>query len=112
MKHIFNSLLAVLLAFGGGLSADGFDREKLAAVLDAQTGEVRARYAFRHPMETLEFLGVEPGSVVIEALPGDGWYTKILVPYVGPAGKVVGADYALEMFPLFGFFTTEQLEAR
>lgn len=73
------------------------DSEKLAGVLAAQPEAVQARYAHRHPQETLEFFGIEPGMTVVEVLPGrSGWYTKILLPYLGPEGKVVGADYPLE----------------
>jgi predicted methyltransferase len=49
---------------------------------------------------------------VVEVLPGGGWYTKILLPYLGSGGRLIGADYALEMFPMFGFFTDEQLKAK
>ena len=47
----------------------------LQAVLDAQPDEVKARYGWRHPEETLEFFGIEPGMTVVEGLPGGGWYT-------------------------------------
>ncbi len=73
------------------------DSEKLAGVLAAQPDAVQARYAHRHPQETLEFFGIEPGMTVVEVLPGrSGWYTKILLPYLGADGKVIGADYPLE----------------
>ncbi len=73
------------------------DSEKLAAVLAAQPEAVQARYAHRHPQETLEFFGIEPGMTIVEVLPGrSGWYTKILLPYLGAEGKVIGADYPLE----------------
>ena len=81
---------------------------RLAAVLAAQPEEVQARYGARHPAETLAFFGVEPGMTVVEALPGGGWYTKILSEYVGSDGKIIGADYALDMWPLFGGFATEE----
>ncbi|MEJ2602709.1 MAG: methyltransferase [Gammaproteobacteria bacterium] len=83
--------------------------ERLEEVLAAQPEELRARYDDRHPRETLEFFGLEPGMTVVEALPGGGWYTKILLSWLGPDGHVIGADYALEMFPLFGFFTDQQI---
>lgn len=75
----------------------------LAAVLDAQPDEIKARYAYRHPQQTLEFLGIEPGMTVVEGLPGGGWYTRILRPYLGPEGHLIGADYSLEMYPNFSF---------
>jgi predicted methyltransferase len=84
----------------------------LASVLASQPDEVKARYAYRHPRETLEFFGIEPGMTVLEALPGGGWYTKILAPYLGPEGTLVGVDYDKALFPLFGFMSDEQLRAK
>ena len=82
----------------------------LNAILLSQPEDVQARYPFRHPEETLTFFGIEPGMTVVEALPGGGWYTKILLPYLGEEGKLVGANYALDMWPKFGFFKDEQIE--
>ena len=112
MKNTLASVLLVLFAFPVTLSADGFDGEKLGAVLAAQPEETQARYAFRHPAETLEFFDIAPGSTVVEALPGGGWYSKLLAPYLGPEGVLIGVDYTHSMFPLFGFFTEEQLKKR
>lgn len=112
MKNILASILFAAIALGGSVSAGEFDGDRLAAVLDAQSDEVKARYAHRHPAETLAFFEVAPGSVVVEALPGRGWYSKILAAYLGPEGRLVGVDYAWDMFPLFGFFSEEQLEAK
>lgn len=86
--------------------------EKLDAILDAQPDDVKARYKWRHPKETLQFFGVEPGMTVIEALPGGGWYSKILIPYLGVDGRLIGANYAMDMWPLFGSFATEEFLAR
>lgn len=77
---------------------------RLETVLAAQPEDVKARYEYRHPQQTLEFFGIEPGMVVVEALPGDGWYSRILVPYLGPDGRLVGANYAHDMWPKFGIF--------
>ena len=81
--------------------------EQLAAILAAQPEEVRVRYRHRHPQETIEFVGIEPGMVVVEALPGSGWYTKLLLPYVGSDGALIGANYEMSMWPLFNFGTPE-----
>lgn len=75
----------------------------LSAVLAAQPDEAKARYEARNPAETLTFFGIEPGMKVAEALPGGGWYTKILIPYLGPDGVLVGAHYPDEMWGKFGF---------
>ncbi|MEM7458454.1 MAG: methyltransferase [Pseudomonadota bacterium] len=76
---------------------------KLAAILAAQPDEVQARYGARNPAETLAFFGVEPGMVVAEALPGGGWYSKILLPYLGEDGALVGAHYPDDLWANFGF---------
>lgn len=86
------------------------EEDRLAAVLDAQPEDARARYQYRHPGETLEFFGVEPGMTVVEGLPGRGWYTKILLPYLGSEGHLIGANYAMDMWPNFSFATEEFLE--
>lgn len=88
------------------------ETNRLSEILAAQPEKVQARYVYRHPQETLEFIGIEPGMTVVEALPGGGWYSKILLPYLGSKGKLIGADYSLDMFPLFGFFSEERLEAK
>lgn len=79
----------------------------LDELLAAQPDEVKARYEYRHPQETLEFIGIEPGMTVVEGLPGRGWYTKILVRYLGSEGRLIGANYAMDMWPLFPFGTEE-----
>jgi len=112
MKQNLNSFLAAgLLLFSQQLFA-GADSERLSSVLAAQPEETQARYPYRHPQETLEFFGIEPGMTLVEALPGGGWYTKLLLPYLGNDGHLIGADYAREMYPLFGFFSEEQLKEK
>jgi predicted methyltransferase len=78
--------------------------DRLEAVLAAQPEDIQARYEQRHPQQTLEFFGIEPGMTVVELLPGEGWYSRILVPYLGADGKLIGANYAHDMWPKFGFF--------
>ena len=92
---------------------NGADTAKLEAILDAQPETVKARYGARHPAETLKFFGLEPGMTVIEILPGGGWYTKIISPYLGREGRVIGLDYDLKMWSEFGGFATpEFIESR
>lgn len=80
---------------------------RLATVLAAQSGDMQARYQYRHPQETLEFIGIKPGMTVVEGLPGQGWYTRILLPYLGSEGYLIGANYAMDMWPNFPFATEE-----
>jgi len=95
-----------------GMSAAHADNERLKMVLEAQPQDVQAGYAYRHPWETLEFFGIQPETDVVEALPGGGWYTKILLPYLGEDGSLIGADYSPDMLALFSFATPEFLEKK
>ena len=80
----------------------------LNEALEAQSDEAKARYEYRNPKETLEFFGITPGMKVAEALPGGGWYSKILLPFLGSEGHLLGVDYSVEMWPHFGGFATEE----
>ena len=88
--------------------APKFDAAKLSAVLEAQSDKAKARYGARNPAATLEFFGIKPGMTVAEALPGGGWYSKILVPYLGDEGHLVGIDYSIDMWPEFGGFANAE----
>lgn len=54
------------------------------------------RDVWRHPKETLTFWGLSPGQTVVEVLPGRGWYTAILAPYLARNG---GTLYAASFDP-------------
>ena len=51
-----------------------------------------ARDRYRHPVQTLAFFGVKPGSRVVEYSPSGGWYTEILAPLL----RDKGTFYALQ----------------
>src|SRR5687768_10884770 len=76
--------------------------EKLDAALAALPEAAKARFPHRHPKETLEFFGIVSGMTVVDTLPDEVWYTGILLDYLGPEGKVIGADYSAQMWSLFG----------
>jgi len=63
----------------------------------------RARDAWRHPAETLEFFGVTPGMKVGEYAPGGEWYSRFLGLYLGEKGRLVG----LYFNPVSGPFKPE-----
>ena len=92
--------------------AKKFDGAKLETILAAQPETTKARYGARNPAKTLKFFGIKPGMAVGEALPGGGWYTKILVPYLGEEGELVGIDYSLDMWPEFSFANEEFIEKK
>jgi len=75
--------------------------DRLEAVLaHERRDEDRARDEFRNPGETLAFFGVEPGMTVAEALPGGGWYTRVVLPYVGEDGAYIALNYPKEVWRL------------
>jgi predicted methyltransferase len=88
------------------------EEDRLATVLGGRPEDMQARYQYRHPQETLEFFGIEPGMTVMEGLPGRGWYTKVLLPYLGKEGHLIGANYAMDMWPNFPFATEEFLKTQ
>jgi predicted methyltransferase len=49
---------------------------------------------------------------VVEVLPGNGWYSPILVSYLGEEGHLIGADYPLDLWPNFTFANEEFMERR
>ncbi len=55
----------------------------------------RTRDIYRHPAETLSFFRVRPGMTVIDYMPSSGWYTRVLVPYLGKEGRYIGLNPAL-----------------
>lgn len=57
-----------------------------AVASPARTPANLQRDRYRHPAETLAFFGVRPTQTVIEFIPGGGWYTEILAPYVKGRG--------------------------
>jgi predicted methyltransferase len=67
----------------------------MAEVLaDPRRDDDRPRDAWRHPAETLGFFGVAPRMTVVEVDPGGGWYTRILVPYLGEGGGYAAIEYS------------------
>ena len=106
------AILVLLLAFCGGVYAGDFSavETKLEAAMasDIRTEAEVERDRNRKPVETLEFFGLRDDMKVVELLPGGGWYSKILLPLLGVEGKLIGVDYAQDMWQYFGGFATEE----
>lgn len=74
------------------------EADRLAAVLaDPRRDNDRARDQFRNPAATVEFFEIEPNHAVVEALPGGGWYTRVLAPYVAGEGQYMAINYPMAM---------------
>lgn len=84
--------------------------EALEGAVASRDAEQRSRDRYRNPYETLAFFRVKPGMTVAEGLPGGGWYTRILLPFLGEDGHLIATNYALEMWPLFPFGDEEFME--
>ena len=67
------------------------EADPLVASIDGEWREAEdeARDQYRHPKESLEFWGLEPGMTILEVQPGGGWWTDILAPYA----KATGGKY-------------------
>ena len=84
--------VATLSVAALGVQAQGTDPLKAAVAADHRRVGNVARDAWRHPYETLSFFGIKPTDTVVELVPGGGWYTEILAPYLREQGQLYAAD--------------------
>lgn len=87
--------------------ATALSARSLDDILAVQSDANKTRFQYRNPKATIEYFGIEPGMTVAEVLPGGGWYSKILIPYLGDEGHLVGIDYDPAMWAEFGGFADE-----
>jgi predicted methyltransferase len=103
MRQGKNSATALIIAIMlGGFATTGYadhhggshsSLEALATGAHRSAANI-LRNAERHPVETLEFFGLEANMTVIEILPSTGWYTEIIAPYVRDQGKFYAAHFS------------------
>lgn len=66
---------------------------------DWRSDAEKARDASRHPVETLEFFGVERNDTVAELIPGGGWYSNIIAPYLATGdGQFIAVQWDLDQY--------------
>jgi predicted methyltransferase len=85
-----------------GCAGMGVSSPSLRALAEGEhrSAENRARNGDRHPVETLEFFGLQPDQTVVEISPGaGGWYTEILAPYLRERGRLYAAGYERDPAP-------------
>lgn len=60
----------------------------IAAAVDGEWRSAgdKARDVWRHPRESLEFWGLEPGMTILDVQPGGGYWTDILAPFAQRTG--------------------------
>jgi predicted methyltransferase len=90
--------LALLLVAAAGSLASGCATQRAgdtaidqALAASHRPAENRARDAYRHPRETLQFFGLRSDMTVVEVWPGGGWYTEILAPLLKDRGRFYAA---------------------
>jgi predicted methyltransferase len=91
MRLIWTGVAAVALASGASAahhSARQTHEAVAAALADRDRADQVGDDARRQAAAALEFSGVGPGDVVIDFLPGNGYWTRLFTKAVGPYGHV------------------------
>lgn len=85
--------LAFLLAVSAPVVAHGHDDHGFSTAISGahRSPGNKARDAYRHPVQTLQFFGVKPDKTVVEVSPSAGWYTEILAPLLHDKGVYYAA---------------------
>jgi len=97
-RHLKRFVIAVIVI----LPLQGCGQPDIGAILSdsSRPQEDRDRDSGRAPAEVIAFFGIGPGDDVADLLAGGGYWTRILVPLVGPEGRVYSGNN-----PFFvGFF--------
>lgn len=90
---LFAAAIALALPLAAAAKDKITDAQAAAVVLaDTKRDADRARDQYRHPAETLAFCKIKPGQTVVDYMPSSGWWTRILVPYLGEKGRYVGLN--------------------
>src|SRR5436190_9983933 len=105
MKSLISLFAVVLMAVSPSQS---FGQNDIAAILASPTRPQAQRDddGRRHPAEVIKFFGIKSGDRVADLLTGGGYWTRILVPLVGPTGKVYAGNN-----PFFARFYTDAFSA-
>ena len=116
LKPLFVPLVSVTVLFASSSTAENQASAELTlpAII---AGEHRspaniARNPSRHPVETLNFFGLEPDMTLIEIGPSGAWYTEILAPYMRDSGRYYGAHFSPNSTNAFQRKNLEDFEAK
>ena len=89
MKHTSLLLAGVALMASSAIVMAAPTAKMKAAVADAgRPAADTARDENRKPADMLAFAGIGPGKVVVDMLPGGGYFTRIFAKAVEPGGRV------------------------
>lgn len=95
-------LLSLALALCFGMPAHAEDRLQQAIQSPLRSADYVKRDAARHPYQVLTFFGIRPDMTVVELVPGGGWYTEILAPYLKAEGRYIAAGFASDSASQYG----------
>jgi predicted methyltransferase len=94
MKRLLG-LLVLTCFWHVGVSAHASELEDVVK-LSHRSDDNKHRDQYRHPVQTLKFFGLKPHHRVLEMLPGDGWYSEIIAPYVKDKGQLTAVTFAID----------------
>jgi predicted methyltransferase len=92
MRFAAPFIAALSLSLAAPLAAQSADPALEQVLADPRRDADRVRDAFRHPDETLAFFDVRPGMTVVDFMPAGGWFTRVIVPYLGDGGTYIGLN--------------------
>jgi predicted methyltransferase len=87
-RTLFLAGAALLVSTAMALAAAPTAGMKAAVADSNRPAADTARDANRKPAEMLAFAGIGPGKVVVDMLPGTGYFTRIFAKAVEPGGRV------------------------
>ena len=86
---LFAAAAALVVAATATAAAPAITAKMKAAVADSgRPAADTARDENRKPAQMLAFAGITPGKVVVDMLPGAGYFTRIFAKAVEPGGRV------------------------
>jgi predicted methyltransferase len=92
---ILIGILAAMPAWSADLSIEARIEQAMMGGHRSEANAARNRY--RHPVGTLQALGLKDGMTVMEIWPGAGWYTEILAPVMRHHGQLVVATWDVDV---------------
>ena len=80
------------IALPAPAAAQQADAALTQVLAHSRRDEDRARDQHRHPDETVAFFQIRPGMTVVDYMPAGGWYSRVLIPYLGEQGTYIGLN--------------------
>lgn len=105
MQQSFNGLIRGMLLSAAFAVAAPAGAMSIEDAVDAKHRDQNntVRDAYRNPVETLEFFGLEPQMTVVEMTPGAGWYSEIIGAVVAEKGKLYAAQGPYNGVPAYQY---------